>query len=162
MNPAELIEVRFRDLSRCISCRRIVTLRRIILEGRCKCSSNKVVSVTFLDDVDLRIIQEDYGDDCIITGGGKDNYADGLLPRGAGTEIGEAPEIVRVSEERLHSRRGDERLKESESSRRGLFERRWWLSLPGFLQRDPNAIRKARDENRKLTVPGISIPGRDR
>lgn len=121
------------DLSRCVSCRRLVTLRRVLLHGSCKCGSNKLNSATFLDEEDLLEIEEDYGWNVKLTDVGVNNVAKGLLPRGEGSEAHDGRRVVEIDEARLHSREARNFVKERNPIRKHLARTRAFLGSPKSL-----------------------------
>ena len=126
---AELTVLELSDMSRCLSCRRLVTLRRILSFGSCKCGARKLVDATFLDEADLMEIEEDYGWEVKIEGVGVDNVSKGLLQRGNSSEAHDGKVLWDISEERLHSREAGEFRSARDRAHRKLAEDNWWYGL---------------------------------
>lgn len=134
LQDGEEIILNFQEMSRCTVCGRLVTLRRLLREGMCKCLNRKVVTAGFLREEDILEIEEEYGwDHVTITGLTHDQISPRLHPPGCDRR-GEAD--FGLHEERLHSSalRGHHR----ERNRRleQLADRRWLAGHAGeFLRK---------------------------
>lgn len=126
----------FTEMSRCVVCQRLITLRRLLREGCCKCGSRKVIRAGFLFERDVAEIEEEYGwDNVTIRGISTAQIQEGLLPEGAGSDCREDAESVwELAEERLHSRRRRQANARNDGIRRVLVIRDWWRALPWYLR----------------------------
>jgi hypothetical protein len=158
---AGLTVLNISDMSRCVSCRRLVTLRRILGSGSCKCGSRKLVDCTFLDSADLLEIEEDYGWDVKITGVAETNVSKGLLSTGNRTRTPEGGSTLQVNEGRLHSR-GLLDFKRSRDAQAGFLGRaRAVLGLPvPAWARDFRKLRDYAKSLRPVQVRGGHDPER--
>lgn len=147
------------DCSRCVSCRRLVTLRRILLHGTCKCGSVKTNVATFLDEDDLLEIEEDYGWNVRITDVGVNNVSKGLLPRGHSPEASSGSCVLEVDEARLHSREIRSLVKERTPIRRHLERARGFFGTP-FSLFSPNPV-EWKDKLSQLRKPSFFFRSRD-
>lgn len=124
---AEMTVLELSDMSRCVACRRLVTQRRILSLGACKCGARKLIEATYLDEDDILEVEEDYGwDNVKITGVREENVSKGLLQRGHCTESHAGRRTVRVHEERLHSSAAGEFKRERERRHDKLGVLNWW------------------------------------
>ena len=127
---AELIVLDLKDMSRCLSCRRLITQRRILGHGCCKCGARKVDTPTFLNEDDLLEIEEDYGWNVKITGVTEHNVAPGLLQTARCTKTSQGADLYEVNETRLHSSRAAQYRKRTAEERNRLIKTRWFHGLP--------------------------------
>lgn len=129
-SAAELIVLDLKDMSRCLSCRRLITQRRILGHGCCKCGARKVNSATYLNEDDLLEIEEDYGWNVKITGVTEHNVAPGLLQTSRRTTTPKGTDLFEINEKRLHSSKAAEYRRFKERERKGLIRARWFYGLP--------------------------------
>jgi predicted nucleic acid-binding Zn-ribbon protein len=148
------------ETSRCVTCGRLVTLRRTLLQGCCKCGSRRLRENTFLDEADLLEIEEDYGWNVRITNVGVNNVSKGLLPRGYSPETSPGPTTVEVDEARLHSRRVASFVRDRDGQHGRLARSRGFLGTAASLfSSDPG---KWRDYLGSLKKPFFFFPRRRR
>lgn len=132
----EAITLNFKEMSRCRVCHRLVTLRRLLREGCCKCGSRAVVPAGFLFERDIQEVEEEYGwEGVTITSIASDQIEAGLLPPGyrASRAEGELPPFD-VPETRLHSSERGKLNRANDLKRRLLVPIRAILAVPRILR----------------------------
>jgi hypothetical protein len=122
----EEIRLNFKEMSRCRVCTRLVTLRRLLRDGCCKCGSRMIAPVGFLFERDIREIEEEYGWDNVVIVNLPVGCVEETMFPGEVAQIGEFD----IPETRLHSRIRKEKNSENDLKHGVLGVRRWFLGTP--------------------------------